>query len=331
MPEGPLVSPLGAVVGGVVVGALGLAVIAWLRHHRGQSEAVPAVKKRPEPTSQVQLVEHLVWIKMLSHPSAIAAFSAVDRARYVNYELAEAAFAELNPYADLALPIGFNATLSSPHMHALALDLLAGVLAPGDCVLDIGSGSGFMTACLAHMVGGQGRVHGVEHITELAEQGKGNVSAGNPQLLPRVQFHVGDGFDGLEEKAPFKAIYVGAAAPSLGEVQKLVDQLTTGGRMIIPVGSREGFHQLLQVDVKEDGTVAVKNHGTVRFVPLTSKKTQMEADVTSGIAQPITLASGKQAFVRTYIVPAPDTSIEDYRILRTELKIKQQQQQQQQQ
>jgi len=325
MPEGPLLSPFGVVVGAAVVGALGLAVAVWWRS-REQND-VPAVKnkKRAEPTSQAQLVEHLVWIKMLSHPTAIAAFSAVDRARYVNYELSVAAFPELNPYADLALPIGFNATLSSPHMHALALDLLASVVTPGAKVLDIGSGSGFMTACLAQLAGDQGRVHGVEHIAELAEQGRSNVAAGNPELIQRVEFHVGDGFEGLEDQAPFQVIYVGAAAPSLGEVQKLIDQLATGGRMIIPVGLREGFHQLLQVDVKEDGTVAVKNHGTVRFVPLTSKKTQLEADVTSGISQPFTLESGKQAFVRTYIVPAPDTSIEEYRVLRTELKRKQQQ------
>jgi len=281
-----------------------------LQRHGQQSEA----------KTHQDLLEHLITFKLIRTDVAKRAYGKVDRGFYVDYELCKSILGEkFSPYADNALPLPGNSTISAPHMHALGLDLLCEVLKPGDSVLDVGSGSGFMTACLAEVVGPQGKVHGIEHLPELVELGKKNVSTGNPDLLNRIKFHQGDGLEGVPEGAPFKTIYVGAAAESLESAQKLINQLEPGGRMVIPVGANQGFHKFLQVDVTLNGNVKVKSHGIVRFVPLSDPKKQRNADVTNGVTHKLTSATGKDLLVKTYVVPAPDSTIEDYRALRYEM------------
>ncbi|XP_030458098.2 protein-L-isoaspartate O-methyltransferase 1-like isoform X2 [Syzygium oleosum] len=178
-------------------------------------------------------------------------------------------------YVDSPMPIGYNATISAPHMHATCLELLENNLQPGMHALDIGSGTGYLTACFAMMVGPQGCAVGVEHIPELVADSVKNVqrSAAAPFLKEgALSLHVGDGRLGWPEHAPYDAIHVGAAAPEIPKA--LVDQLKPGGRMVIPVGNI--FQDLKVVDKNSDGSISVHDETSVRYVPLTSRDAQLK-------------------------------------------------------
>uniref|UniRef100_A0A0D9XAT2 Protein-L-isoaspartate O-methyltransferase n=1 Tax=Leersia perrieri TaxID=77586 RepID=A0A0D9XAT2_9ORYZ len=180
-----------------------------------------------------------------------------------------------SPYYDSPMPIGYNATISAPHMHASCLELLEKLLQPGMRALDVGSGTGYLTACFALMVGPEGRVVGVEHIPELVASSIENIkkSAAAPQLSDgSLNIHIADGREGWPELAPYDAIHVGAAAPQIP--QALIEQLKPGGRMVIPVGTLS--QELKVVDKKQDGSVSIRDETSVRYVPLTSKDAQLQ-------------------------------------------------------
>lgn len=177
-------------------------------------------------------------------------------------------------YMDNPMAIGFNATISAPHMHAMCLELLKDNLQPGMHALDVGSGTGYLTACFAIMVGSQGRAVGIEHIPELASKSITNIEKSKAAPLLKegsLSIQVGDGRLGWAEAAPYDAIHVGAAAPEIPKA--LIEQLKPGGRLVIPVGT---FFQDLQViDKEEDGSVSVRTETSVRYVPLTSREEQL--------------------------------------------------------
>jgi protein-L-isoaspartate(D-aspartate) O-methyltransferase len=101
--------------------------------------------------------------------------------------------------------------------HAYALELLRDQLKEGNKALDVGSGSGYLTVCFAHMVGESGKVIGIDHIKQLVEWSELNVKKNNSELLTsgRVKLVVGDGRLGYPQDGPYHAIHVGAAAPTL--------------------------------------------------------------------------------------------------------------------
>ncbi|KAG5230246.1 protein-L-isoaspartate O-methyltransferase [Salix suchowensis] len=212
------------------------------------------------------MVENLQHYEIISSKKVAEVMETVDRALFVP---------DGTPaYDDSPMAIGYNATISAPHMHATCLQLLEEYLKPGMHALDVGSGTGYLTACFALMVGPQGRAVGVEHIPELADSSLKNIekSAAAPLLKEgSLSIHVGDGRQGWPEFAPYDAIHVGAAAPEIP--QPLLDQLKPGGRMVIPVGKIS--QDLKVVDKKEDGSVTVRTEISVRYVPLTSRDAQL--------------------------------------------------------
>ncbi|KAI1331504.1 protein-L-isoaspartate O-methyltransferase-domain-containing protein [Xylariaceae sp. FL0255] len=231
---------------------------------------------------------------LITQPAVKEAFLRVDRGDY----------APARPYEDSPQQIGHAATISAPHMHASAIESLLPFLLPNTVtgrprrVLDIGSGSGYLTHILAELAGEQAVVVGLEHIKELKELGESNMakseSGRNLLRSGRVRFRFGDGrkgwvepedldsnvkvsADGQNVGGPadesdaqgWDAIHVGAAAKELHE--DLVNQLRRPGRMFIPVDDsvNKWEQHIWVVDKDKDGNIERKKMYGVRYVPLT--------------------------------------------------------------
>ena len=160
-------------------------------------------------------------------------------------------------YINAPLPIGRGQTISQPYIVALMTQLLQ----PGeqDVVLEIGTGSGYQAAILATLVK---HVYSLEIVEELAERAAQTL---HELALTNVTVRAGDGYHGWPEHAPFDAIIVTAAAPAVP--RPLLEQLKTGGRLVIPVGSRAFGQDLLQIEKQPDGQIVEKNILPVSFVP----------------------------------------------------------------
>lgn len=157
---------------------------------------------------------------------------------------------------DGPIQIGSGQTCSQPRTVAAMLELLD--VRPGQRVLDVGSGSAWTTALLAHLTGPQGLVVGVEIAHELVDFGTANLAAaGVPWASIRL---ARPSVLGAPDDAPFDRILVSAEARTLP--QALVDQLGDDGRMVIPI---DGWLTLV---VKHDGVTRATRHGPYRFVPL---------------------------------------------------------------
>jgi protein-L-isoaspartate(D-aspartate) O-methyltransferase len=162
-------------------------------------------------------------------------------------------------YEDHPLPIPGNQTISQPYIVAIMTELLD--LQPGERVLEIGTGSGYQSAVLAHLAKD---VHTIEIVPELARSAAARLKELGYQ---NVTVREGDGYRGWPERAPFDGIIVTAAPERIP--QPLLDQLAPGGVMVIPVG---GFFQELKVFRKSaDGRITEKDVLPVRFVPMTGE------------------------------------------------------------
>ena len=216
---------------------------------------------------QHQLVDKLIRDGVLKSPKPIQAMRNIDRLYFAHKP-------ELYAYADTPQSIGYSATISAPHMHAYALECLQDYLLPNTTALDIGSGSGYLTLCMAYMMDFKGVVHGIEHIPQLVTQSIDNIKQICPDAIERniIQMHAVDGRHGLPAHAPYRAIHVGAASPNVPK--ELIDQLDLGGRLVIPVGQTGATQYITIVDKDMRGIVSAVRALPVSYVPLTSKQQQ---------------------------------------------------------
>merc|ERR1712110_78297 len=110
-----------------------------------------------------------------------------DKVEQVMKSVDRGDFCKHNPYSDSPQGIGYGVTISAPHMHAYALELLKDQLKEGNKALDVGSGSGYLTVCFAKMVGNKGSVLGIDHVKELVDWSESNVQKNHGDLLPKWQ------------------------------------------------------------------------------------------------------------------------------------------------
>lgn len=208
-------------------------------------------EKHPYSQEQEEMVRTQIIARGINNKAVIEAMRNVPRHLFVPYNTRTFA------YNDQPLPIGHNQTISQPYIVAYmtqALDAKA-----GDKVLEIGTGSGYQAAILAEM---GVEVYTIEIIPELAETAKRNLKRTG---YDNVHTYCGNGYKGWPDEAPFDAIIITAAPESIP--QALVDQLKTGGTMILPVGPRESTQTLKKV-VKKSKGIRQTTLLPVRFVPM---------------------------------------------------------------
>jgi protein-L-isoaspartate(D-aspartate) O-methyltransferase len=185
----------------------------------------------------------------------LEAMREVPREAFVDPGLSELA------YEDSPLPIGEGQTISQPYVVALMIE--AAQVQPGDRVLEVGAGSGYVVAVLSRMAE---RVYGIERHASLAEAARKRLETLG---YANVEIRAGDGTLGWPEAAPFDVILVSAGGPQVPET--LRRQLATNGRLIMPVGSA-GMQRLVKVTRIDDETFDEESLGVVAFVPLVTER-----------------------------------------------------------
>ena len=197
-----------------------------------------------------QMVTSQLRARGIADERVLEAMSRVPR-----HEFAPERFRD-QAYEDHPLPIGEGQTISQPYIVAIMLEALK--LSPNDKVLEVGTGSGYVTALLAELTAD---VMSIERHVSLAESARSFLATLGYE---NVRVVTGNGWQGCPEAAPYNAIVVSAAAPEVPRA--LVAQLAEGGRMIIPVGG--GDSQQLQLMRKQNGQLTIERREMCRFVPL---------------------------------------------------------------
>jgi protein-L-isoaspartate(D-aspartate) O-methyltransferase len=200
-----------------------------------------------------RMVETQIKSRGISDNRVLRAMETVPRHLFIDEGLIDQA------YNDSPLPIGEKQTISQPYIVALMTQALE--LNGKERVLEIGTGSGYQTAILAHLAE---RVFSIERIAPLAVKAR--------KILDRLNYYnvairVGDGSYGWKEEAPFDAIITTAAAPEIP--QYLVEQLAVGGRLVVPIGGRDvqTLYKLTRL-IENPQEIRKEDLGGCRFVSL---------------------------------------------------------------
>lgn len=208
------------------------------------------------------LLEELHAQGVLEKPAIAAAFAQIDRADFVPEHL------QASAYINAPLPIGHGQTISQPYTVAFMLDQLDPLY--GDTILDVGSGSGWQTALLAHIVSAPpvedddksdaGAVFGIELVRELHEQSITNISRYNYIARGIAHMACQNAAPGLPDHAPFNGIIAAAAVEEVPPAWTA--QLAAGGRLVLPVGG-----SIWTITKGRDGTLARQEFPGFAFVP----------------------------------------------------------------
>lgn len=198
------------------------------------------------------MVERQIAARGIRSARVLKAMNTVPRERFLPERLREFA------YEDSALPIAEQQTISQPYIVAFMVDALA--LEGDECVLDVGTGSGYAAAVLAEIVR---KVISIERHKTLADNARNILQDLDYQNVSVIH---GDGSQGLPQGAPFDAIIVAAGSPDVPETLK--QQLAIGGRLVIPVGDVDGHQTLLRVTRVNEQEFKQEYLSDVRFVPL---------------------------------------------------------------
>jgi protein-L-isoaspartate(D-aspartate) O-methyltransferase len=215
----------------------------------------PAPEGADRTKERERMVEAQIEARGVKDALVLAAMRAVPRHLFVPPAHAREA------YADHPLPIGHGQTISQPYIVAFMTEALR--LQGGEKVLEIGTGSGYQAAVLARVAG---KVYTIEIVEPLAREAQERLARLGYE---NVAVRAGDGYLGWPEAAPFDAIMVTAAAPRIPAPLK--EQLTDGGRLILPVGDE---YQELVVVTRAGQAFVERRVLPVRFVPMTGKVRQ---------------------------------------------------------
>lgn len=202
------------------------------------------------------MVEHQIAARGVRDQGVLEAMRTVPREAFVPERLAELA------YDDTPLPIEEEQTISQPYVVAAMAEALG--LGPDDRVLEVGAGSGYAAAVLSRIACEVWAIERHQALADLAQRRMEKLGYQN------VHVRKGDGTLGWPEHAPYDAIVVAAGGPEVPPA--LIDQLASGGRLVIPVGRDPRLQQLVRVRKLEDGRIERDDLGSVRFVPLVGEQ-----------------------------------------------------------
>ncbi|MCP4198090.1 MAG: protein-L-isoaspartate(D-aspartate) O-methyltransferase [Proteobacteria bacterium] len=200
---------------------------------------------------RARMVADQIAARGIHDPAVLEAMRTVPRHAFIPNKWQNEA------YDDHPLPIGHDQTISQPYIVAYMTEALKAQ--KGQKILEIGTGSGYQAAVLAHM---GARVFSIEIVKSLGTMARKTLK----QLGYDVQVRIGDGYAGWPEEAPFDGIIVTAAPTEIPA--PLIAQLKDGGRLVVPVGR---YFQDLKVIKKVSGKLVTENTLPVRFVPMTGK------------------------------------------------------------
>ena len=215
-------------------------------NHKAFSERVEEREK---------MVARQIKARGVDDPNVLVSLRTVPRHSFVRHDDLRRA------YSDQPLPIGKGQTISQPYIVGYMTDVLE--LGPESKVLEIGTGSGYQAAVAAEIAREVYTIEIIEALAEKAEERLKELGYGN------VFAKAGDGYYGWEEKGPFDAIIITAAAGLMPPPLK--EQLKAGGKMILPLGSPYGAQTLVLVTKDEKGRIRSRSLLPVRFVPMTGQ------------------------------------------------------------